>query len=115
MTNETNKPNASQALTRPTDLITCGLYIPHDKLVGIIKNINEIEGLKSAYITYRRMCRFCASVEGWHESAAVIEGYLVEEKRKKSFQKSLKRKCSLFRSPVFNFFLGDTDNVYNNA
>ena len=38
MTNETNKPNASEALTRPTDLITCGLYIPHDKLVGIIKN-----------------------------------------------------------------------------
>ena len=115
MTNDINKPISTEELIQPADLTTCGLYIPHDKLVGIIKNINEIEGLKSAYITYHRMCRFCASVEGWHEAAAVIEAYLVEEKRKKTFQKSFWKKCGFFKSPVVNFFLGNTDNVYNNA
>ena len=115
MINETNKPSSQEEAALYAELISNGLYIPHDKLVGIIKNINEIEGLKSAYITYHRMCRFCASVEGWHEAAAVIEAYLVEEKRKKTFQKSFWKKCGFFKSPVVNFFLGNTDNVYNNA
>lgn len=115
MINEINKPNSQEEAVLYAELISNGLYIPHDKLVGIIKNINEIEGLKSAYKTYHRMCRFCASVEGWHEAASVIETYLVEEKRKRAITKLQRNRWSLFRFSTINYFIGDTGNVFNNV
>ena len=67
---------------QPEDLAACGLYIPHDKLVDVFRNIVEIEGVDGAYYTFKRMCRFCASVKGWNKAAAKVEAYLISESKK---------------------------------
>jgi len=79
-----NNPNPKipDSQTQKADLTSCGLYIPHDKLVDVFRNIVEIEGVDGAYYTFKRMCRFCASVKGWNKAAAKVEAYLISESKK---------------------------------
>ena len=98
---------------QPEDLTACGLYIPHDKLVDVFRNIVEIEGVDGAYYTFKRMCRFCASVKGWNKAAAEIEAYLISESKNRTLTDSEYKKRLEQDNSVRQLFLNIIGNDVN--